>query len=53
MYFIINLLKSKDLIAKTIYDLIIIIINKLIIYIHFIQFKKNFDAEQLRYFFID
>ena len=40
MDFIIKLLKSKNSTTKMIYDLIIIVINKLLKYIHFILFKK-------------
>ena len=53
MDFIIELLKSKKPIIKTLYDSIIMVINKLIKYIHFISFQKNFNAKQLRYFFIN
>ena len=51
--FIIKLLKSKDLITKIFYNLIMIVINKLTKYIHFISFKETFDAKQLKHFFND
>ena len=53
MDFIIKLLKSKDSTTKIFYNLIIIIINRLTKYFHFIFFKKTFDAEQLRHLFIN
>ena len=53
MDFIIKLLKSKDLIAKVFYDLIIIVIDKLTKYFNLISFKETFNAKQLKYFFID
>ena len=42
MDFINKLLKSKDLIKKS---PIIIVINKLTKYVHFILFEKRFNAE--------
>ena len=53
MDFIMKLLKSKDLITKVFYDSIMVVIDKLMKYTHFILFEKNFDAKQLRYLFID
>ena len=43
--FITKLLKSKDPTTKVFYELIIIIINKLTKYFHFISFKETFDVE--------
>ena len=53
MDFIIKLLKSKDLMTKIFYDLIMIVVDKLIKYFYFVLFKKIFNTEQLGYFFID
>ena len=53
MDFIIKLLKSKNSMIKTLYGSIIIVIDKLTKYIHFILFKTNFNTKQLKQFFID
>ena len=52
MDFITKLLKSKDPTIKGFYDLDMVMIDKLIKYFHFIPFIKDFDAEQLRHFFL-
>ena len=52
MDFIIRLLKSKNPTIKFLYEFIIIMINKLTKYIHFILFKEIFDAKQLRHFLL-
>jgi len=49
MNFIIKLLKSTNLVTGDKYDLILIMINKLIKYSHIIACKEKFTAEQLRY----
>ena len=53
MDFITKLLKSKDPTIKIFYNLIMVIINRLMKYFHFIFFKKIFNTKQLRYLFID
>ena len=53
MNFIIKLFKSKDLVVEILYNLIMVIIDKLIKHVHFIPFKKKFDVEQLGHFFIN
>ena len=53
MNFIIKLLKSKDSTTKIMYNSIMVVINKLIKHVCFINFKEIFDAKQLRHFFID
>ena len=45
MNFIIKLLKSKNLITEILYDLIMVIINKLTRNVHFILFKKTFNTK--------
>ena len=52
MDYIIKLLKSKNSTMKALYDLIIVVIDKLIKYIHFILFERIFDSEQLRHFLL-
>ena len=52
MDFIIKLLKSKDLLTKILYNLVIMIINKLIEDIHFVLFKKKFNAKQFKSFLL-
>ena len=49
MDFITKLLKSKNPTIRIFYDLIIVVMNKLTKYFHFIFFKETFDAEQLRH----
>ena len=53
MDFIIKLLKSKDPTMEIFYDSIMVVVDKLTKYFYFIFFKETFDAEQLRYFFIN
>ena len=50
--FIIKLLKFKKRIIKTIYDLILIIVNKLIKYEYFLLYKKTTFAKDLIYTFL-
>ena len=45
MDFIIKLLKSKNSTLKILYDSIMIVIDKLTKYIHFIPFKEIFIAK--------
>ena len=45
MDFIIKLLKLKDLTTKIFYNLIIVVIDKLMKYFRFISFNRIFDAE--------
>ena len=47
MDFITKLLKSKELTMGEVYNLIIIIINKLMKYAIMIPFKKKYNIEQL------
>jgi len=49
MNFIIKLLKLTNLAIKNKYDSILIMINKLIKYLHIIACKEKFIAEQLKY----
>ena len=53
MNFITKFLKLVEPTTKTKYNLIIIIVDRLIKYIYFILFKKTFDAEQLGHLFVD
>ena len=53
MDFITKLLKSKDPTTSVIYNSIIVVVNKLIKYIHFILFQEIYNAEQLSYFYIN
>ena len=53
MDFITKLPKSKDPATRIFYDSIIVVINELTRYIHFISFKEVFDTKQLKYCFID
>ena len=52
MDFIINLLKSKDPTTRVFYNLIMVVVDKLMKYFHFIFFK-GLDAKQLKHLFID
>ena len=52
MDFIIKLLKLKNLMTKIFYDLIIIVVDKLMKYFYFILFKEIFDTKQLGHFFL-
>jgi len=49
MNFIIKLPKSTNLATKDKYNLILVMINKLIKYSHIIACKKKFIAKQLKY----
>ena len=53
MDFITKFLKSKDLTTAIIYDSIIIVIDKLIKYTHFISFIKTYNVEPLRHLYIN
>ena len=53
MNFIIKLSKSVDFIIKKKYDLILIIINKLIKYFYIILFKKQYNAKQLKFLILN
>ena len=50
--FIIKLLKFKKKITKTIYDFILIIVDRLIKYNYFLLYKKTSTAEDLVYTFL-
>ncbi len=49
MNFIIKLLKSTNSIIEDKYNLILVIINKLIKYLYIIACKEKFTTKQLRY----
>jgi hypothetical protein len=49
--FIVKLLLLKEAIIEVIYDLVLIIINRLIKYAHFIFYRKGSTAEDLVYDF--
>ena len=49
MNFIIKLSKSKNSTSDAIYDLILVIINRLIKYSHLISFKKEYTTKQLNF----
>jgi hypothetical protein len=49
--FIIKLLLSKEILTRIIYDLILVIINRLIKYAYFISYKESSTAEKLVYIF--
>ena len=53
MDFIIKLPKSQNPTTKIFYDLIMVVVDRLMKYSHFIPFKETFDAEQLGHLFID
>ena len=53
MDFITKLLKSKDFTMEILYDLMIIVINRLTKYVHFVFFKEIFNIKQLRHLFFD
>ena len=53
MDFIIKFLKSKDFTTTMVYNSIIVVVDKLIKYIHFILFIEMYNIEQLRHFYID
>ena len=49
MNFIIKLLKSKNSTNEKAYDVILVMIDRLIKYCHIIFFKKTYNVEQLKY----
>jgi hypothetical protein len=49
--FIVKLLPLKEILTRIIYDLILVIINRLIKYAHFISYKEGLTAEELAYTF--
>jgi hypothetical protein len=53
MNFIIKLLKSTNSAIEDRYNLILIMINKLIKYSHIIACREKFTAEQLRYIILN
>ena len=53
MDFITKFPKLVEPIIKIKYDLIMIIVDRLIKYVYFILFKKTFDAKQLKKLFVD
>jgi hypothetical protein len=52
MNFIMKLLKLKEFMTQKEYDLILVIINRLIKYEYFILYLKEFIAEDLVYIFM-
>ena len=53
MNFITKLSKSKNSITQKKYDLILIMINKLIKYFHIIVHKKNYFAKQFEFIILN
>ncbi len=53
MDFIVKLLKSRDLVTGDIFDLIIVIIDKLIKYTILIPYKETYKVNQLGYILLD
>ena len=53
MDFITKLPKSKDPTTGVFWDSIMVVVDRLTKYSHFIPFKETFDAEQLGHLFID
>jgi len=53
MNFIIKLSKSTNLATKDQYDLILIMVDKLIKYLHIIACKEKFIAKQLEYIILN
>ena len=51
--FITKFLKLKDFMTLMMYDLIVVVVNRLIKYIYFILFKEMYDTEQFGYFYIN
>ena len=51
--YVTKLLKSKDPTTRVFYNSIIVVVNKLTKYSHFILFKEIFNAEQLGHLFIN
>ena len=51
--FIIKLLSSSDYITEEVYDLILIIVDRLTKYTYFILYKETYTAEQLARIVID
>ena len=53
MDFITKLPKSKNLTTKILYNSIMVVVNKLTKYTHFIPFKETFNTKQLKHLFLD
>ena len=53
MDFIIKLLKLKDLVIKDVFDLILIIVNRLTKYLYIITFKKTYITKQLKHIILN
>ncbi len=53
MNFITKLSKSTNLATRERYDLILVMIDKFIKYLHIIACKKKFIAKQLKYIVLD
>jgi len=53
MDFIVKLLSSSDHITEEVYDSILIIVDRLTKYTHFILYKETYTAEQLARIVID
>jgi len=53
MNFIIKLSKSTNLATRDRYNLILVMINKLIKYLHIIACKEKFIAKQLEYIILN
>jgi hypothetical protein len=49
--FIVKLLLSKEVFTGIIYNLILVVINRLIKYAYFISYKEGLTAEELIYIF--
>ena len=49
MNFIIKLSKSKNSTNEKTYDVILVMINRLIKYCHIVFFKETYNVEQLKY----
>ena len=53
MDFITKLLKSRDPTTGIQYNSIMVVVDRLTKYTHFIPFKETFNAEQLGHLFLD
>ena len=53
MDFIMKLSKSKNETTEVIYDSILIIMNKIFKYAHFIVFKETYNTKQLKYIILN
>ena len=53
MNFIIKLFKFKNLTTNMYYDSILVIVDRLIKYLHIISFKETFTTKQLNFIVLD